>query len=124
MFSLYFLFKIPIPKLFNKKVVNYPCAAPFQRSNQGFSEALDSCAYNEISLIAAPQDFFPNESQDRAYLEYLVDVIVIQTPLHLFFPLTVKQNYYMLVELVALIRGSIGIQKLTPTYGSEFKCHA
>ena len=24
----------------------------------------------------------------------------------------------------ALIRGSIGIQKLTPTYGSECKCHA
>ena len=23
-----------------------------------------------------------------------------------------------------LVRGSIGIQKLTPTYGSEFKCHA
>ena len=45
-FSLYFLVKIPIPRLFNKYIVNYPCSTPFKRANQGFSEALDSCAYN------------------------------------------------------------------------------
>ena len=59
-----------------------------------------------MSLIAWPQDFFSNESQDREYLEYLVDVTGKDTITNL--PRVTANFYFQEYRDITLITLKLG----------------